>query len=204
MQTAVLVLLWSTVAAAAPGADEHLLAGARHFRAERYADALVEFRIAEKLGSADAREYAAAALVKLDRPEQAVEAFEARGPAPARDALLDYYHALACYEARLYGRADALLARVGERSGPRIARQAAAMREEIAGLLRAEPSRESIDWYLARCDATAKGNRPVLARAYCEEARLLASRRPDRHGAAAAAARLGASGSGVEAAREVR
>ncbi len=206
MQSAAIVLVWATLAAAAPGADEHLLAGARHFRAERYADALVEFRVAERLGSEDARGYVAAALVKLDRPEQAVEEFESRGAPPAgRDALLDYYHALACYESRLYSRADALLSRVGERTGPRVAEQAATLRKEIAALLAREPARESVDWYLARCESEGKGRRPALARAYCEEARALALRRSDRHGAELAASRLGGLARGVEAAaREVR
>lgn len=187
MLHAAVALLGLAITATAPRADEHLLAGARLFREEKFAAALVEFRVAERLGAPGAAGYAAAALVKLDRPEQALEAFEGSGaPPPGRAALLDYYHALACYEARLYLRADRLLAGVGARSGPRIAEQAARVRADIAAALAAEPGRDAVDWYLARCDALSGGDRPVLARAFCEEALALADRRADRHGAAEA------------------
>ncbi len=176
---------------AAPAADAHVLAGARLFREERWAEALVEFRVAERMGAREARAYAGATLVKLERPEQALDAFEgADGLAPGRDALLDYYHALACYEARLYLRADALLARVGARSGPRIAEQAAKVRADIAALLSRAPAPAAIDWYLARCDAEGRDGRVPRARAYCEEARGLGERRADRHGVAEARERL--------------
>ncbi len=60
----VLFLVW--LAAGPPGpADAHVLEGARLFRENRFTEALVEFRVADRLGSADARAYAAAALVKL-------------------------------------------------------------------------------------------------------------------------------------------
>jgi hypothetical protein len=41
-----------TLGAPDGGAEAHLLAGAAHFRAARYAEALVEFRVAERLESA--------------------------------------------------------------------------------------------------------------------------------------------------------
>jgi hypothetical protein len=174
-----------------------VLAGARLFRDGRYAEALVEFRVAERLGSRTAAGYAAAALVKLDRPEQAVEAFESAGaPPPGRDPLLDHYHALACWEAKLYLRADRLLARAGARAGPRIAEQATRMRADIAALFAAEPARDAVEWYIVRCDDLRRADRRVLARAYCEEAAALAERRADRHGGAAAAERLAAFGAG--------
>ncbi|BDG03623.1 hypothetical protein [Anaeromyxobacter oryzae] len=191
MLHAAVALLGLAITATAPRADEHLLAGARLFREEKFAEALVEFRVAERLGAPGAAGYAAATLVKLDRPEQALEAFEGPGaPSSGRAPLLDYFHALACYDARLYLRADRLLAGVGARSGPRIAEQAARVREDIAAALAREPARESVDWYLARCDALARDTRPVLARAYCEEALALAGRRADRHGAAVAREQL--------------
>ncbi len=171
------------IAAGPVGAGEHLLAGARLFRAERWAEALVEFRVAGRLGDPAARGYAAATLVKLDRPDQAVEEFETPGaPPPGRDALLDYYHAVACHDARLYLCADRLLARVGERTGPRVSRLAANARAEIAPMLRGEPRLEAVDWYVARCGELDRGGRRVLARAFCEEARGLGERRRDRHG----------------------
>jgi tetratricopeptide (TPR) repeat protein len=174
-----------------PGADEHVLAGARLFRDGRFEEALVEFRVAERLGAADARGYAAAALVKLGQPEQALELFEGPGArAEGVDALLDHYHALACYGARLYLCADGLLERVGKRSGPRVAEQAARIRADLAAVLKGEPSADAVDWYLARADANAREGRLVLAIAHAREARALGLRRADRYGVAPAEARL--------------
>ncbi|HEY6004456.1 MAG TPA: hypothetical protein VIV57_16395 [Anaeromyxobacter sp.] len=184
---------------ASTGADEHVLAGARLFREGRWAEALVEFRVAERLGSTAARGYAGATLVKLGRPEEAVEAFEGPGGPPAgRDALLDYHHAQACWNARLYTCADRLLAGVGERSGPRVAGEAARARAAIAKLLSTEPKPDSVDWYLARCEETARAGRQVLARAYCSEAKALGGRRQDRRGVAEAEAKLSRLAAGRE------
>ncbi|HET8725056.1 MAG TPA: hypothetical protein VFM53_12735, partial [Anaeromyxobacteraceae bacterium] len=119
-------------------------------------------------------------LVKLNRPEEAVEAF-GPGVAPGQDALLDYYRAIACYDAHLFHCADALLASVGSRAGPRIAAIAADVRAKVAAALATEPSRESIDWYLARCAAERASKRKVLAAAYCREASSLSKRRSDRY-----------------------
>ena len=157
------------------GAEAHLLAGAAHFRAARYAEALVEFRVAERLGEREAAAYAGAALVKLERWDEAVETFETA--VPGGHPLHDYYHALACYGARLYTCADRLLADVGDRSGPRIAEQARGVREEIAGALSAPPSETSLAWYRARCEARRAEGRTALADAYCREADALAARR---------------------------
>jgi hypothetical protein len=174
------VLLLACRVHAGTGADEHLLAGAREFRAENYGAALVEFRVAERLGAGvEAAGYAAAALVKLDRSEEAVETFASTG-APGRDPLLDYYRALACYGARLYLCADKLLALVGSRSGPRIAEHAQATREAIAKLLAREPSGEAVEWYFARAAEARRSGRTALAQAYEDEGQLLAARRRDR------------------------
>jgi hypothetical protein len=185
------VLIISVALGLASGADEHVLAGARLFREGRWAEALVEFRVAERLGSTAARGYAAATLVKLGRPEEAIEAFEGPGgPAAGRDALLDYHHAQACWDAHLYACADRLLAGVGERSGPRIAGEAAKARAAIARLLSGEPRADAVDWYVARCEERARAGRQVLARAYCAEAKALGERRRDRRGVADADAAL--------------
>lgn len=184
---------------ASTGADEHVLAGARLFREGRWAEALVEFRVAERLGSPAARGYAAATLVKLGRPEEAIEAFEGPGGPPAgRDPLLDYHHAQACWDARLYLCADRLLAGVGERSGPRIAGEVAKARAAIAKLLSDEPKPDAVDWYVARCEEAARAGRQVLARAYCAEAKALGGRRRDRRGVADAEAGLSKLASGRE------
>jgi len=176
-----LIALLALGAGVTPGADEHVLAGARLFRADRYAEALVEFRVAQRLGSPEAAGYAAAALVKLERPEEAVESFAALEPVPParRDALLDYYHAVACNNARLYLCADGLLGGLGARAGPRIGEHARKMRAAIEALLVSEPSQDALDWYLARCSQFRRAGRALLARAYCEEAAGLASRRHD-------------------------
>ncbi|MGB8930400.1 MAG: hypothetical protein WCC48_04015, partial [Anaeromyxobacteraceae bacterium] len=140
------------LAAASPsaGADEHLLAGAQRFREARFEEALVEFRVAQRLGARGADPYIASAMVKLGRHEEAVELFGG-DDAPGADALIDYYRALACWGARLYGCADRLLAGIGDRSGPKVADQAARLRASIAGELRGQPSQAAVDWYRGRC-----------------------------------------------------
>ncbi len=169
-------------------AGEHLAAGAHAFREGRYDEALVEFRVAQGLGASDAGPYAAASLVKLGRAEEAVEAF-----APTeegRDALLDYYRGIACYEARLYLCADRLLAAVSARSGPRIAEEAAKARAAIASELAKEPPQPTIDWYLTRCGERRDAGRSTLAAAFCQEAVGLAERRSDRYRMSEAATQL--------------
>lgn len=170
------------------GADEHLLAGAQHFREGRFEEALVEFRVAGRLGAAGIDPYVASTLVKLGRHEEAVELFGG-GDAPGQDALIDYYRALACWGARLYGCADRLLAGVGDRSGPKVAEQAARLRAAIAAELRKAPSQSTVDWYRGRCADEKRTGRAALAEAYCREATVVAARRGDgRDGEAASAA----------------
>jgi hypothetical protein len=178
--------LWALstgVTASAASADEHLLAGARHFRSDRYGEALVEFRVAEKLGAGPgARYYVAASLQKLGRAEEAVEAFGAAfAAAPGeRDAVLGYYHAVACYDARLYGCADRLLVgTVVGRSGPAIARMADKIRADLAPLLAAAPTPDNVDWYLRHGEAAARAGRLYLASACFEEALALSRRAGD-------------------------
>ena len=176
------LFVFALTLAAGTGVDEHLLAGARNFRDGHFASALVEFRVAEKLGPAgDASWYAAACLVRLDRPEDAVEAFaDAERRAPAmRDELFDYYRAVACHDARLYLCAEGLLARVGGRAGPRIRDEALKLRQRIAPVLGGEPAKSAIDWYYLRAEQSAK--RPLLVAAYLAEAAGLAARRADRY-----------------------
>ncbi|MCM2333849.1 MAG: hypothetical protein NDI82_07860 [Anaeromyxobacteraceae bacterium] len=166
--------------AGGPGADEHLLAGAHAFREARYAEALVEFRVAQELGAPESGDYAGATLVKLERPLEAIEAFGGLG-GPGRDALTDYYRAVAAYDARLYLAADRLLAIVGDRSGPKIAEQAARLRGRIGEVLAGPPASAAIDWYLAQCAEQRGLKRPILSRAYCQEAAEQALRRPDHY-----------------------
>jgi hypothetical protein len=174
------LLAAALLAAGSTGADEHLLAGAKLFRSGEYPEALVEFRVATRLGAPEASAYAGATLVKLGRPEEAIEAFgglEGDGP----DALVEYYRAVAAYDAHLYQASDRLFASVNERSGPKIAEQAAKLRSQVAAALAGEPSTASVDWYLARCAEHRRAGRSVLANVFCAEARVLSARRPDHY-----------------------
>jgi tetratricopeptide (TPR) repeat protein len=176
--TALGLLLAANLSSA--GADEHLLAGAQRFREGRFEEALVEFRVAQRLGAQAVDPYVASALVKLGRHEEAIELYGG-GDTPGPDPLVDYYRALACWGARLYGCADRLLAGVGDRSGPRIGAEATRLRAEIAAELRREPSKGTIDWYAGRCVEERRTGRHALALAYCREAAGLAGRRADRY-----------------------
>ena len=161
------------------GADEHLLAGARFFRAGEFSRALVEFRVAEKLGGpGEASWYAAAALVKLGRPEDALEGFAQAGKvAPAaHDALLDYYRALACYDARLYVCAAKLFEQIGADNGPRIAGQARKARDDIDKMFAAPVTQGAIDWYREKAAIARAAKREALAGLYTAEADALAAR----------------------------
>lgn len=171
--------------------DEHLLAGARHFRDGRFAEAYVEFSVARRLGEGgEAAWYAAAALLKRGRAEDAVAAFaEAEEQAPqASDALLDYYRAIACHEARLYLCADRMLAAVEQQAGPKITGQARKVRSGLSVLLAAPPAPGAIDWYHSRATAALLVGQGALARAFFLEAAELGLRRPDRYRVAEAEA----------------
>jgi len=169
------------------GADEHLLAGAERFREGRFDEALVEFMVASRLGAKEVDPYIASALVKLGRHEEAVELFGG-GDEPGPDAVVDYYRALACWGARLYGCADRLLAGIGDRSGPKVAEQAARLRALIAAELKRPPAQATVDWYRGRCADEKRTGRAGLAGAYCREAELVAARRGTSGDAAAASA----------------
>jgi hypothetical protein len=183
------LLLLSTLLAAdlppaeAQRADSHLVTGAQLFRDQKFDQALVEFQVAQKLGALDAGWYAASALVKLDRPEQALVAFaEASEQAPdASDALLDYYRGVACYQERLYVCADGLLASVQARAGPKIAQLVRALRAKMVPVLSLPPPPGAIDVYLARAKRFRSDHKPALARLFAQEAAALANRREDKY-----------------------
>lgn len=191
MIAAFTLLLASTVSAPGDG-GEHLLAGARSFREGRFGDALVEFRVAEGLGAEDARGYAGASLVKLERFEEALEAFD--GLPQGEDPLLDFYRALACYGAQLYACADAILASVGEGGGPKILAEVAGLRREIAARHSRRPSEAEVAWYADKCAGLGVQGRAVLARAYCQERAALEARLVGPAKAAAPGAVRGTSG----------
>jgi len=172
-----------------PSAEPHLVAGAEAFRAESYAQALVEFRVAEALGSTQASWYAAAALLKLGRAEDAVEAFvlAERGNRGAGDALLDVYRGQACYAARLYLCADRWFESAGARAGPRLTAQLKALRDAIRDALQPALLDPAVDRLLSRATELS-GLRPALAFACADEAAGLAARSPTRHRQAEATA----------------
>ncbi|HZA51228.1 MAG TPA: hypothetical protein VE549_10835 [Myxococcaceae bacterium] len=177
--------------AAGSAADAHLLAGAKHFRDGRFAEALVEFRVAERLGAeGEAVWYTAAALLKLGRAEDAVENFlRAQEVASGvGDSLLEYYRAMAMYEARLYLSADRILGRLAAEVGPRIAEQVREVRGRVATALSSVPDTAAIDWYLDRAQRAVREDRGRLAKAYVDEAQALSSRRQDRYRSADLAA----------------
>jgi hypothetical protein len=195
------LILASTLLAASGPAEEHLLQGARAFRTGRYAEALVEFKVAEKLGAGlDARAYAAASLVKLNRPEEAVELF---GPKASADPVLEFYRALACYQARLFTCADRALEAAMGRFGPRVVEEARTIRAQIHQTLAGEIQPQVIDWYLSRGGDAVQGGRTGLGRLYAEEARALGGRRKDCYRCAEADALL-AKAKAAAAASEAR
>lgn len=175
-----------------PAPDAHLVAGAQLFRAERFAEALVEFQVAQKLGARDAGWYVASSLVKLERPEQALEAFaEADEKAPeARDALLDYYRGVACYQEKLYACADGLLASAESRAGPKIAGLVKELRGRISQVIAGEPPTSAIDFYLSRSKALRDAKEPAVAALFAQEALSLANRRKDAYRRTDAASEL--------------
>jgi hypothetical protein len=194
MKRAPFIALLIAAPAWAQSADDHMLAGAQHFQAGRYPQALVEFLVAERLGDGAAAWYSASTMVKLKRPEDALVSF-ARAEASAageRDALFDYYHALACYDARLYLCADRILATIGAEAGPRIAAQAEKIRADLRSVISSPVTTAVLDWYHARADAARKSRRVALAAAYYEEAAGLAALRPDGYRRAEALASLAA------------
>ncbi len=165
-----------------PASESHLVAGAEAFRAEAYEKALVEFRVAEALGSSEASWYAAASLLKLGRAEDAIEAFvlAERSNRSASDALLDVYRGQACYAAQLLLCADRWFESAGTRAGPRLAPQLKALRSAIRDALQPGQLDPAIDRFLDHAGAL-KDTRPALAFAYAEEAAALASRSATRH-----------------------
>lgn len=166
-------------ASALAQSDAHVLAGAKAFRAGEWAAALVEFRVAIKLGApASVRWYEGAALARAERFEEAVGSFElAFEQAPgSRDPLLDYYRALSCFELRLWGCVVEVTAELERTGGPRVQQQVKVMAGEAKLLLAVEPPREVIDACFTRSRLAGS---PALGRAWLKEAVRLGKRRGD-------------------------
>ena len=183
------VMLASAVSLA-QSADAHVLTGARAFRDGDWAAALVEFRVALKLGAPPGVHwYEGAALARSGRFEEAVGAFElAQELAPSgRDPLLDYYRALSCFETKLWGCVAEVTEALQRTGGPRIQQQVTAMATEAKQLLSNEPPKSAIDACFARSRAAGA---PSLTRAWLREAARLSGRRTDHYRAEDAAREL--------------
>jgi hypothetical protein len=178
-----LLTLALALLAADPSADAHLLAGAERFRDGRFAEALVEFEVAQKLGAKEARWYVAASRVKLSDPVGAMEDFaaaEKEAPGEA-DAVTSYYRALACYGLQLYACADKYLAGSQGQVGPRMGALVQTLRDRLAPVLKEAPATGTIDLYLSRGEDDAKAGHAAVAEAEFDEAEKLSERRPDHH-----------------------
>lgn len=172
------VLVASVARAELP--DAHVLAGAKAFRAGEWSEALVEFRVALKLGAGPlVHWYEGATLVRANRFDDALAAFQlALELAPGEgDALLQYHRALACYETRQWACVQLVTAELRRNAGPRIQQQVERLATEASAVLALPPPREAIDACFTRARA-ADG--AALKRAWLAEAARLARLRSDR------------------------
>ncbi len=177
------LLAFSTALVALAGeADAHLRAGAAHFRAGRFDDAVVEFKVARELGAgAECPWYVAASLTRAGRHLDALEAFElAQQSSPASaDALFLYYRGVACTEAQLVVCAADAFTLAAKSSGPKVAGAAQKLADEARTVLSREPEREAIDVLLTRAAQQWQSARPKLGALMAREAVALSELRKD-------------------------
>jgi len=149
----------------------HLLLGVRAFKAERYAEALVELRLVARApdAPADLAFYLGPTLYKLQRYDEALAVFVGSRAAP--DALTAFYLGQTYYQLRLFRKARAVFAGLRARDlGPAL--DAAAGRY-VAGVdagYQTPPAAASIDYYLAEGLERAAAD-PIVAAEYLDEAR---------------------------------
>jgi tetratricopeptide (TPR) repeat protein len=175
--------------AAASDVDQHLRAGATHFRAGRFPEAVVEFKVARELGAgSECPWYVAAALTRAGRLPEALEAFEvAAQTAPeSADALFLYYRGVACSGSQLVVCAADAFEAASKASGPKVAEQARHLALEARALLSREPPRSAIDELVSRGRVALAAGHPLLARVLSREALAMAARRADHFGEAEA------------------
>ncbi len=181
--TVALLSVWLAAPATGDEGEHHLRAGAAHFRAGRYEEAVVEFKVAAALGAGhECPWYIAAALTRAGRNLDALEAFEsAQRVAPeSADALFLYYRGIACSDTQLVVCAAESFERASKVSGPKISEQARRLSVEARVLLSAAPPRAAIDALLTRAAEQTQRARPTLALLFSREAAALASLRADR------------------------
>lgn len=172
------------------GTQEELLRGVRAFRAERYEEALITFRLLQ--GGRSVPEigfYMGITLHKLNRHREALVAFRGARRAGLREPVGEYYQALSCYRLGLLARARQGFASLlsptpgAPDAGPRLREGAGRFVQRIDGMLAGQPAAGRFEAALAAAEGAPAGE----AAEWMEEAALLLPQQPAR---ASAAARL--------------
>jgi tetratricopeptide (TPR) repeat protein len=161
----------------------HLLLGVRAFKAERYAEALVELRLVARApdAPADLAFYLGPTLYKLQRYDEALAVFA--GSRADRDALTDFYLGQTCYQLRLFRKARAVFAELRARGlGPALHDAAGRYVATVDAAYQTPPTVASIDYYLAEGLERAATD-PIVAAEYLDEARQVEAlaAQPHRH-----------------------
>jgi hypothetical protein len=106
-----------------PGAAEHLLAGVRAFRADRYEEALAEFRLVQQMGTRmDLALYLGPTLYHLGRYTEARSVLAREHRSGRRDAVAEYYLALSYHQLGYLRLARGIFSAIDRReAGPRLA-----------------------------------------------------------------------------------
>jgi tetratricopeptide (TPR) repeat protein len=185
------VLLCCATISRADGVNEHLLAGARAFRAQRYDVALTEFRLVERGGgAADLAIYLGPTLYKLGRLDEARQVLARAHRSGSVDAVAEYYLGLAWYRLGLVRLARSVFVSIDARdAGPKLAEGAAHFVADIdahaAAAMATTPLLDVAD--------TLERSEPISALDQAEEAFLRARvGSPERLRAAAIIVRIGA------------
>lgn len=161
----------------------HLLLGVHAFKAERYAEALVELRLVARAPDApvDLAFYLGPTLYKLQRYDEALAVFTVSRA--DRDALTDFYLGQTYYQLRLYRKARAVFAELRARGlGPALHDAAGRYVAAVDATYRTPPTAASIDYYLAEGLERAAAD-PIVAAEYLDEARQVEAlaAEPHRH-----------------------
>jgi tetratricopeptide (TPR) repeat protein len=192
----VLVLLLASTVARADGADAHLLAGARAFRAQQYDAALAEFRQVERAGgAADLALYLGPTLYKLGRFDEARQVLARAHRRGGTDAVAEYYLGLTWYHLGLVRLARSVFVGLDARDvGPKLAEGAS----RFVADLDARAAAAGAVLPLLSAAEMAEPSQPAVALDAAEEAFLRAAPgSPERNRAAALVARMGGSGDSI-------
>ncbi len=183
------LLCWATTSRA-DGVNEHLLAGARAFRAQRYDVALAEFRLVERAGGApDLAIYLGPTLYKMGRLDEARQVLGRAHRSGSIDAVAEYYLGLSWYRLGLVRLARSVFASIDARdAGPKLAEGAAHFVADIDARAAATATTPLLD-----VADMLERSQPMAALDQAEEAFLRARvGSPERLRAAALIVRIGA------------